>query len=146
MIGPDNLHNYSLFGGISEEQIQDMLPLLTYEEYEPGAQIIVEGTPNDKIRFIIDGSVYVKKEGMVLVELKQGDTFGEMEVLDIMPSIATIEAVNKVSAMSISNMTLLKIYRTDVKLFALLIMNLARDISRRLRRMDEIQVANSLGK
>ena len=144
MIDSNNLHKYSLFGGLSEEQIRHILPLLSYDEYENGTQIIVEGTPNDKIHFILDGNVLVKKKGVTLNQFNPGDTFGEMEVLDIMPSIATIEAISKVSAMSISNKTLFEIYKTDTKLFAHLIMNLARDISRRLRRMDDLQVEDSV--
>jgi hypothetical protein len=39
--------------------------------------------------------------------------------------------------MSISNKSLREIYKIDLKSFSLIIMNLARDLSRRLRRMNE---------
>jgi CRP-like cAMP-binding protein len=60
-----------------------------------------------------------------------------MEVLDVMPSVATIKAITPTQVMSISNHNLRQIYRNDIKVFALIIMNLARDISRRLRNTDE---------
>jgi CRP-like cAMP-binding protein len=107
------------------------------EKYKAGDDIIVEGTLNDKIRFILEGRVTVTKEGLFLCEFKEGDAFGEMEVLEIMPSAASIKAQCEVLVMSISNKALREIYKLDMKTFAMIIMNLARDLSRRLRRMNE---------
>jgi CRP-like cAMP-binding protein len=137
MVLPLTLQKYSLFGGLLPAQIERILPLMEQESYEPGDDIIVEGTPNDKIRFILDGRVAVVKKGIILSEFGEGDAFGEMEVLDVMPSAATIKALATTTVMSISNRTLREIYKVDVKTFSLIIMNLARDLSRRLRRMDE---------
>jgi CRP-like cAMP-binding protein len=137
MVESSALQKYSLFGGLLEEQIQRLLPLMEYESFEPGDDIIVEGTPNDRIRFILEGRVAVIKRGITLTEFGEGDEFGEMEVLDVMPSAATIKALSATRVMSISNRSLRQIYKNDAKSFALIIMNLARDLSRRLRRMDE---------
>jgi CRP-like cAMP-binding protein len=131
------LQKYSLFGGLLTDQIERILPLLDEEVYEEGDEIIVEGTPNDKIRFILEGRVEVVKQGIVLCTFGEGDAFGEMEVLDVMPSAATIKALSRLRVMSISNRALREIYKIDIKTFSLLIMNLARDLSRRLRHMDE---------
>ena len=54
-----------------------------------------------------------------------------------MPSAATIKAVTPTKVMSISNKALHEIYKADLTTFALMIMNLARDLSRRLRKMDD---------
>jgi CRP-like cAMP-binding protein len=131
------LQKYSLFGGLLTEQIEGILPLLDEESYAEGAEIIVEGKPNDKIRFILEGRVVVVKQGTVLYEFSEGEAFGEMEVLDVMRSVATIKALTPLRVMSISNRALREIYKIDLKTFSLLIMNLARDLSRRLRYMDE---------
>jgi CRP-like cAMP-binding protein len=137
MIDPSTLQKYSLFGGLLPVQIERILPLMGQESYEPGDDVIVEGVPNDKVRFILDGRVAVVKKGIILSEFGEGDAFGEMEVLDVMPSVATIKALATTKVISISNRTLREIYKIDVKTFSLIIMNLARDLSRRLRRMDE---------
>jgi CRP-like cAMP-binding protein len=137
MIKASALRHYSLFGGLLEEQIHAIIPLMEQETYEAGDAIITEGCPNDKIRFIVEGNVTAIKEGITLYHFKEGDTFGEMEVLDVMPSAATIKALMPTQVMSISNRNLHQIYKNDIKAFALIIMNLARDISRRLRNMDE---------
>jgi CRP-like cAMP-binding protein len=131
------LQKYSLFGGLLTEQIEGILPLLEEESYKQGEEIIVEGAPNDKIRFILDGRVAVVKQGIVLEEFGEGDAFGEMEVLEVMPSAATIRTLSPLRVIAISNKALREIYKYDLKTFALIIMNLARDLSRRLRHMDD---------
>ena len=143
MIEPSALRHYSLFGGLLEDQISAIIPLMEQETYEAGADIITEGAPNDKIRFILEGNVAAMKREITLFHFKEGDTFGEMEVLDVMPSVATIKAMTPTKVMSISNRNLRQIYKNDIKAFALIIMNLARDISRRLRNMDEKATAES---
>jgi CRP-like cAMP-binding protein len=130
------LQKYSLFGGLMEDQIEKILPLLEQESYEPGKNIIVEGTANDRIRFILEGRVEVVSQGVRLYEYGEGETVGEMEVLDVMPSAATIRALTPVTALSISNRNLRQIYKIDIHSFSLIIMNLARDLSRRLRHMN----------
>jgi CRP-like cAMP-binding protein len=137
MIEPSALQHYSLFGGLLEDQINTIIPLMKQETYKAGDAIITEGDPNDKIRFILEGNVTAMKRGITLFQFREGDTFGEMEVLDVMPSVATIKAMTPTKVMSISNRNLRQIYKDDIKAFALIIMNLARDISRRLRNMDE---------
>ncbi|MCL2231428.1 MAG: cyclic nucleotide-binding domain-containing protein [Treponema sp.] len=137
MVHPESLQKYALFGGLLDEQIESMMPLMLQESFEPDEYIITEGKPNDKIYFLIEGHVAVTKKDIVLSHFGEGEAFGEMEVLDVMPAIASIKALSKVTAMSISNKNLREIYKLDVKTFSLMIMNLARDLSRRLRRMDE---------
>lgn len=143
MVDPLALQRYSLFGGLLEEQIEKILPLVEYETFGAGNSIIVEGDRNDRIRFILEGRVAVIKGGRILFEFGEGETFGEMEVLDIMPSVATIKAKVPTRVMSLSNKGLHEIYKKDIPVFAMLIMNLARDLSRRLRQMDEKVVEES---
>jgi CRP-like cAMP-binding protein len=143
MIESSALLKYALFGGMTEEQIGKVLPLMEDEEYDEGSNIIVEGEQNDKIYFIEEGRVVVSKEEVVLSQLGEGETFGEMEVLDIMSSAATIRSMTPVRLLALSNTILHKIYKTDLSIFAMLVMNLARDLSRRLRKMNERAVKES---
>jgi len=144
MIEVKILRKYSLFGGLLEEQIEKVIPLMAEENYSPGDVIIVEGSPNDKIVFILEGRVSVIKGSKVIYDLSEGNTFGEMEVLDVMPCAASIKAVTEVKAMSISMKSLREIYQIDIKMFSLFLMNLARDLSRRLRIANDIMVDNKV--
>jgi CRP-like cAMP-binding protein len=141
MIEPSALQKYSLFGGLLEDQIEEILPFMEQESYGGGEAIIVEGTLNDRIRFILEGRVAVIKKNLVLWELGEGDFFGEMEFLDTLPSAATIKTLIATRVMVMSHHCLRQIYTADSKAFSIIIMNLARDLSRRLRYADDLIAA-----
>lgn len=145
------LQSHSLFGGITDEQMQRVIPHLKEEHFNEGQVIVLEGDEGDRIYFICEGSVEVLKEQdgpngpeqEKLAKLQAGDTFGEMELIDIQHRAATVRAVEPVTTVSFSNKDLYQIYHEDMKVYTLIIMNLAREISRRLRKMDAL-VASSL--
>jgi CRP-like cAMP-binding protein len=143
MVEPEKLQKYSLFGGLLPDQIQRILPHMVDESYNAADIIIVENTPNDSIRFVVEGRVAVMKNNKTICEVGEGNTFGEMEVLDVMPSVATIKAIVPTRTISISNKELRKIYKSDLQSFSLIVMNLARELSRRLRYMDEQAVQDT---
>jgi CRP-like cAMP-binding protein len=68
----------------------------------------------------------------------EGDVFGEMELIDVQPCAASVRAITPTKALTLSNKGFYQIRKYDLKVFSLMIMNLARDISRRLRKADEI--------
>ena len=143
MIDASALKDYSLFGGLLPEEIEAIRPLLGSASYEAGTDIMREGEPNDCIHFILEGEVEVEKGGVPLARLGEGETFGEMEFLDVMPAAATVRALVSSRVATISNRALHEISKSSMRAFAMVVMNLARDLSRRLRRMDDIMVQSS---
>ncbi|MDR1059050.1 MAG: cyclic nucleotide-binding domain-containing protein [Treponema sp.] len=137
MIEAAVLKKYAFFGGLRDDQIEKILPIMRQEDFEAERDILVEGAGNDKIHFILEGRVVVSRKRVLICELAGGDSFGEMEVLDVMPAEASVKSLSRVSIMSISNRGLHEIYKTDLQAFAMVVMNLARDLSRRIRKMDE---------
>jgi CRP-like cAMP-binding protein len=138
MIAFDSLKDYSLFGGLSPEELAFVKPLLETASYAAGEAVLREGQPNERIFFILEGSVSIERSGAQLATLSEGDTFGEMEFLDVMPAAASVVARSPTTVATISNRALRELSRTSMRAFALVVMNLARDLSRRLRRMNEI--------
>ena len=136
MIDSSLLWQYSLFDGLEKEQIEYVLTLMEQNVFEAGKDIIVEGGNNDKIHFILEGHVAVSKDGVNLMELIEGNVFGEMEVLEVLPVEATITAVIDTKVMTLSIDALGEIYDTDLQTYSFILMNLARDISRRLRNLN----------
>jgi CRP/FNR family cyclic AMP-dependent transcriptional regulator len=151
MIGYRFLKSHCLFGGLSEEDIEMIRPLLKEEQYGSEEIIVEEGGQGDRVYFISQGSVEVLKKvklskGTVvqrIATLEVGDTFGEMELLDVQPCIATVRTLEPTSVLTLSNMNLYRISKMNLKTYTMIILNLARAISRRLRRMDAL-VAGSL--
>jgi CRP-like cAMP-binding protein len=140
----DYLRRCPLFGGVTEEAFENIRPLFRRQSYACGEIILAEGSINDRIYFIERGKVRITKTTMTegrsvqrhIVTMASGDTFGEMELIDIQPCAATVRAIEDTATLSLSNSDLYRLSKTDMKTYALLIMNLARELSRRLRRTD----------
>jgi len=144
MIGYKFLKSHALFGGLTEEEIKTIRPFLKEAHYKKGEQIVEEGERGGKLYFIYTGSVeIVKKVGTSepprlrqIATLGVGDTFGEMELIDVQPCIATVRTLEKTDVLTLNNLDLYKISKINLKTYTIIILNLAREISRRLRRMD----------
>jgi CRP-like cAMP-binding protein len=143
MIDSSILGKYSLFDGLETEQIERLITFMEHEIFEPETDIIVEGNVSKKLRVILEGEVAVIKNGIILMKLGEGDVFGEMEILDVGPVEATVKALTSTGVISLSIDALGEIYESDLEIYAFLLMNLARDLSRRLRRMDSKAASHS---
>jgi CRP/FNR family cyclic AMP-dependent transcriptional regulator len=140
----DFLRRCSLFGGLTDNALDHIRTLMLRQRFPAGAIILCEGSVNDRIYFIEHGTVEVTKAAQSdggpfsrhIVDMASGDTFGEMELIDIQPCAATVRAVEDTVTLSLSNRDLYLVSKFDMKTYALMIMNLARDLSRRLRQTD----------
>lgn len=146
MASVEFLQAHSLFGGISDEDLKKIVPHLEKHAFAPGAFILEEGEQGDRIYFIEAGRVEVLKRNeqepdqnyFQLTELGPGATFGEMELIDIQARSASIRTLTAVRCLTLSNMALYRIYQEEPQLYGMVLLNLAREISRRLRRMNAL--------
>ena len=61
-----------------------------------------------------------------------------MELIDVQPSVATVRAREETITLILTNGDLYLLEKSSLQTFTMIIMNLAREISRRLRTMDAI--------
>ena len=142
------LQQQPLFGGVDDQAMSAIMPLLREEDFASGELIVREGDQGDSLFVICSGSVEVLKAdpdqdtpvAQRIAVLHVGDVFGEMELLDTQHRSATIRALEPVAALALSNGDLFRIYESDLPTFALIVMNLARELSRRLRSIDDLAV------
>ena len=133
-----------MFGGITPETFETIRPFIHVEHFVEGDHVVEEGAVNDRVFFICSGSVEVLKhiagkdaeECRRITVMGTGETFGEMELIDVQPCAATVRAREDTSTLTLSNHDLYRVSKTDMKTYTLLIMNLARELSRRIRTMD----------
>lgn len=133
---PDLLRRYSLFGGLIDSQLERLIARVSVTDAPAGTIIMREGEKGDRLFCLVSGEVEVRRGERALVRLGAGETIGEMELIDMNPRSATVVALTPCSLVALARRDILALQREDLPAFTLLIMNLARDLSRRLRQMD----------
>ena len=79
-----------------------------------------------------------------LNELGDGDCFGKMSLIECRNRNAAVRALSDCAAIEIPLSTLHSLYERDVNQYLLIQMNIAREISRRLREADRRLFANMI--
>jgi CRP-like cAMP-binding protein len=135
------LQGMPIFGGLRAEVLAALLDVSRTIEVPQDAFFFHEGDKADAVYVLERGEVALLKrwegEQYVLGRLRTGDCFGEMALLDLFPRSASVQAIEACTALALSATGLYTLYETDVAQFALVQMNIARELSRRLRVADE---------
>lgn len=135
------LQQMPVFGGIRNDVIEFLLGLSNSVTLPGGAYFFREGDQGEALYVLEGGSVAVLKTArgrpVLLRQLGAGDCFGEMALLDMSPRSASVRALEDCRAIEIPIAGLMQLYQRDLEQFALIEMNMAREISRRLREADE---------
>ena len=142
------LQQRPLFGAVDDRAMPATMPLMREFNFAAGEVIVQEGEDGDSLFVICSGSVEVLKAGPTtndllckrIAILKVGDVFGEMELIDMQSRSASVRALEAVSVLALSNGDLFQIYESALPTFALIVLNLAREVSRRLRSIDDLAV------
>lgn len=140
MIERSQLVHHALFGGLTEEQLAVVLPHLRREAFAAHEWVIREGESGDHLYFISEGRVRVTRKTptpVQLAELGAGEAFGEMELIDTQPRSASVQALTKLETYSLSHHELHALNSEYPAVFTMIVLNLARVLSRRLRRVNE---------
>jgi CRP/FNR family cyclic AMP-dependent transcriptional regulator len=140
---PAELKNIGLFGALSDDVLSHLASTLVVETPEPGQVLFREGDPAAAMYVVMSGEVEVLKRSRSGVEarvavLGPSDWFGEMSIVDIQPRSATVRALAPGRLVRITPSELDALYRHDLRSYAIVVLNLARELSRRLRVADGI--------
>jgi len=138
-----DLRNIGLFGALSDDVLTFLVGMLTVVTPEVGETIFREGDEANAMYVVLAGEVEVTKKSRGGVDarvavLGPSDWFGEMSIVDIQPRSATVRTLAPGRLMRISASDLDALYRHDVRSYAIIVLNLARELSRRLRVADGI--------
>ena len=136
------LADIGLFGGLAQELLELLAAELPTRHVETGEVVVEEGNDAREMFVVLGGELEVFKRGQSGGEVRvalfgPGDWFGEMSVIDPHPRSATVRAVAPTLLLRITPEDVDTLfYRRDVKSYALFVMNIARELSRRLRVAD----------
>jgi CRP-like cAMP-binding protein len=126
-----------VFGAIPERALTYLNDRAERVAVPAGAWFFREGDRGETMYILRSGQVEVRRalgDGVeVMGTLGAGDCFGEMALIDLYPRSAGVLATADCDAIGISNALLYALYSIDPESFTLIMMNLARELSRRLR-------------
>jgi len=129
-----------IFGGVGEavlELLLEQAPIVTVKKHE---YFFHEGEQGASMFVLESGKVAVlrKWNGRMhsIKHFGQGDCFGEMALIDLGRRSASIQAMEDCIAIELSNATLMQLCQKDTEQFAMIYMNISRELSRRLRKAD----------
>jgi CRP-like cAMP-binding protein len=140
---PD-LGSVGLFGGLSPEALSFLDSRMTPISVAPGDVVFREGDAGRELFVVMTGEMEVLKHSKShnadarVAMLGAGDWFGEMGVISVQHHCATVRAVSASVLLKISAATIDELYRHDLKAYVLFVLNIARELSRRLRVADAI--------
>lgn len=86
------LQSVQLFHGLAVDDLAAVAALTTEAHAKPGEVIYREGDPGDSMYMIVSGDVLLLRGGQVLMDLGQGDSFGQTSILDRGPRPVTAQA------------------------------------------------------
>jgi CRP/FNR family transcriptional regulator, cyclic AMP receptor protein len=106
-----------------------------------GAFIYREGDVARELFILVRGEVELTKQvaggrARRLRLVRRADSFGDMSLLDLQPRGATARARCATTMLVLPYAGLLRIQQADPQTFTLLIMNIAREVARRLREVN----------
>ncbi len=134
-----------LFFELFDEEIESIVEDCGVLNLEEGDYIFKEGDEGNELFLILSGSALVKKGDVTLVELKKGDLFGEMVLLDERIRTADIVAKTYTDVLVLSYDVIFSIFKKNPKIFSLLMLNLCRLLAKRLKgSSEEIKRLNAL--
>jgi CRP/FNR family cyclic AMP-dependent transcriptional regulator len=136
------LSSVPIFGALSAAAIDFLCARAETVTVARGEQFFSEGDLGDCLFVLEQGRVAIERsrDGFcaLLAELGPGDCFGEMALVAITPRCASARALDDCRALRLPNRALLELSREDLEQFALLQMNLGREIARRLHIADDL--------
>lgn len=135
------LQRMPIFGGIRKDMLGVLLSSAKMMTVPGGQYFFRENDKADAMFVLEAGEVSVMKtwngRQYEIGRLGPGDCFGEMALIDLFPRSASVLAAQDCTAITLSMNSVQWLYEKDVEQFALILMNIGRELSRRLRIADE---------
>jgi CRP-like cAMP-binding protein len=139
----------AIFGGLPEHALGRILGVARIAWVEAGATVFEEGQPARSMFVVREGELEIYKSRadgsqFRLALLHQGDCVGEMSLVEIQPRSASARALCPTALYVLDHAEIARLYQSDLEVYTLLVLNVAREISRRLRLADQRLLATGL--
>jgi CRP/FNR family transcriptional regulator, cyclic AMP receptor protein len=136
------LSDIAIWGGVTEEQYHKIFRRLETGTFKEGENIFQKGDEPSHIYIVRRGKI-----GLMIIDqqinllkktLVTGESFGVASLMAMRRHTSTAVALEDSEVLVLSREALWQLRREDIELFALLMMNIARELARRLKLTDDI--------
>src|SRR5690606_25062522 len=137
------LREIGLFGALSDDVLARLASALTVITPDAGEVLFREGDEANAMYLVISGELEVLKRSRSGIDtrvavLGPSDWFGEMSIVDVQPRSATVRMLAPGRLVRITSADFDALYRTDLRSYSIVVLSMARELSRRLRVADGI--------
>jgi CRP-like cAMP-binding protein len=143
------LQRMPVFGALSEATLELLLARSRSRDVPAGDSFFREGDEARSMYVIETGRAVASRQWqgreIELGRFGPGDCFGEMALMDLHPRSASVRALEPCLALEFGHDEMLHLYEVDPVQFALLQMNLGRELARRLRATDDLLFRAAMG-
>jgi CRP/FNR family cyclic AMP-dependent transcriptional regulator len=131
-----------IFAGLTPGALTEIASTIEEAAFHKDDIIVREGEPGNRMFIISVGSVEVVKylgrpHETVLAVLLPRDFLGEMSIIDCIARSASVRATEETTLFALKGIDLYRLFQKHPDQYAIVMLNIARDISRRLRALDE---------
>jgi CRP/FNR family cyclic AMP-dependent transcriptional regulator len=139
----DYLRGLSVFAGLPSEIVETIGKYARRVDTDGREVLLDEGAPAKEMLVVLEGELVVFKRckrgaEACIARLGPGAVVGEMSLVDIKPRSAGVRSAGPASVAVLSHGDIAKIYREDQQSYTLFLLNIAREISLRLRKLDDL--------
>ncbi|MBX3176936.1 MAG: cyclic nucleotide-binding domain-containing protein [Candidatus Hydrogenedentes bacterium] len=125
------IKHVSLFHGLSREEVAKIFAKGMTMHVDAGQDIFVQGTVGSQMYVVLGGKLGVFDGEKCLAELRTGDMFGEMALVNKEPRSATVTAINDSRLFVLTESTFERLMSKRVAIRVLF--NIIKTLSHRLR-------------
>lgn len=130
-----------IFGGLEGASLDRIISVLKVDRVSAGTRVCREGEAGRSMHIVLEGEVVVCRPNSVgglvkMVRMGPGEFFGEMTLIDPQPRASTVVVEKPSTLLSLTNRDLVSLYKDDVQAYVMVLQNICRELSRRLRKAD----------
>jgi CRP/FNR family transcriptional regulator, cyclic AMP receptor protein len=135
------LRRAAVFGGLEGRSLESVLAVLKPVTVKAGQPVFSEGELGRTMYLLHTGEVEVRGasnsgRAVPIVRLGSGECFGEMALVELQPRSATVVVTRTARLYALTNLDLYKLFREDNYAYVIVLQNICRLLSRRLRKAD----------
>jgi len=138
----DELATIPLFAALEASTLRELAARLTVRRWAPGEMVFDAGDASGSILAVLTGSVELERRdragrAWVIATRGAGEWFGDVGLIGIKRRAVGARALVESRLLEVPARELHELARRDVKAYALLTMNLARELARKVDRLEQ---------